>query len=438
MRPVVWSLLVGCSGGPSGGTLRTPATSAASAFDIEIPAGYRLELVAEQLEHPSGIAFGDKRTFAIESGAALSAPRLVELVDGKVRELAAGDHAPWNGIAYRDGALYVAEGGQRDGGRILRFDLEGDHVAKQTVLVDDLPSLGDHHTTGPVVASDDWVYFGQGTATNAGVAGPDLRAIHDIPCRDVTLTGTNFDGTGAYLPYGTPSQAGQVIKGALPCNGAIMRVRTTGGPVELVAWGFRNPFGLALDNGALYVTDNGYDERGSRPVYGSADVLWHVEMSHWYGWPDYSEARPLTAAFYSKGPGKPRGFVLARHPEQPQQPRAYLPVHASAEGLDFAHGDAFGFPGSAFIAQFGATGGDPVGFDVVRVDPKTGDITEFARNKGDRNGPASLAHLRGLERPVSVHFDPSGTALYVVDYGAVDATESGRIWRIVTEAHDAE
>jgi glucose/arabinose dehydrogenase len=386
------------------------------------------------------------------------------------RELASGDHVPWNGVAYHDHALYVAEGGERDGGRIVRFDLDGDHVSKQTVLVDNLPSLGDHHTNGPVVASDGWVYFGQGTATNAGVVGPDNqqfgwlarnRDFHDTPCRDVTLTGVNFTSddplgqakvtTGAYLPYGTPSERGQVIKGQVPCNGAVMRVKTTGGPIELVAWGFRNPFGLALDRGTLYVTDNGYDMRGSRPVFGAADVLWKVEMSHWYGWPDYSEGRPLTASFYSEGGGKPAGFLLAQHPETPPEPAAYFPVHSSADGLDFSHGEAFGYPGWAFVALFGdmaPTAGKvlgPVGFDIMRVDPATGDLAEFARNRGDKPGPASQKHQRGFERPVAVRFDPSGAALYVVDFGVIRMTdhgaeperESGRIWKIVKEARYA-
>jgi len=387
-------------------------------FDIDVPDGYRIELVTDKLTHPTGIAFGDKgRIFVIESEG-----RLLELTPRGPSPLATGDHAPWTGIAYRDGALYIAEGGARDGGRLVRFDLPD---ARQTVLVDNLPSQGDHHTTGPVVASDGWVYFGQGTATNAGIAERDQPA--DIPCRDVTLAGTNFDGTGAFLPFGTPSEQGQVIKGQLPCSGAIMRVKTTGGPLELVAWGFRNPAGLALDNGALYATDNGYETRGSRPVFGSADVLWKVEMSHWYGWPDYSEGRPLTAAFYAEGDGKPRGFLLADHPERPRAPRAYLPVRSSADGLDFAHGEAFGFPGAAFIAL----SGDLVGFDVVRVDPRTGDIVEFAKNHGDRPGPASRKKQRGFERPVAVRFDPAGTALYVVDDG-------GRIWKITREAQYAD
>jgi hypothetical protein len=47
--------------------------------------------------------------------------------------------------------------------------------------------------------------------------------------------------------------------------------------LELVAWGFRNPFGLAFaSGGALFVTDNGYDDRGSRAVWGTGDYLWDV------------------------------------------------------------------------------------------------------------------------------------------------------------------
>src|SRR5205823_11872388 len=101
-----------------------------------------------------------------------------------------------------------------------------------------------------------------------GVVGPDnldfgwLKRhpqLCDIPPVDVTLTGQNFVSddvlhpgsgnkvvTGAFVPYGTPTTPGQVIPGRLPCNGAILRIPLGGGPVELVAWGFRNPFGLAF------------------------------------------------------------------------------------------------------------------------------------------------------------------------------------------------
>ena len=48
----------------------------------------------------------------------------------------------------------------------------------------------------------------------------------------------------------------------------------TGGAPQLVTWGFRNPFGFSFaPDGRLYVTDNGYDVRGSRPVFGAGDLL---------------------------------------------------------------------------------------------------------------------------------------------------------------------
>ena len=65
----------------------------------------------------------------------------------------------------------------------------------------------------------------------------------------------------------------------------------------------------------------------------------------------------------------------------------------------------------------------PVGFKVVRVDVQTGVIHEFAANKGKKTGPASATGNGGLERPVAARFDPSGKALYVVDFGILKETE---------------
>src|SRR5437764_647781 len=72
------------------------------------------------------------------------------------------DNGPWTGVIYHRGAFYVAEGGELRGGAILRITPEGD-IRR---VVSGLPSLGDHHTDGPVVGPDGWLYFGQGTATN--------------------------------------------------------------------------------------------------------------------------------------------------------------------------------------------------------------------------------------------------------------------------------
>jgi glucose/arabinose dehydrogenase len=133
-------------------------------------------------------------------------------------------------------------------------------------------------------------------------------------------------------------------------------------------------------------------------------------------------------------PGKPTPvLLLASHPAVPPEPAAILDVHASANGFDFSRSDAFGHRGQAFIALFGdqsPTSGKvlaPVGFKVVRVDVTTGVIEDFAVNAGGINGPASRIGGRGFERPVAVRFDPSGGALYVVDFGVMTVGQGGKI-----------
>ena len=253
-----------------------------------------------------------------------------------------------------------------DGGRILRITREG----AITPIVENLPSTGDHHTNGAIVGPDGAIYFGQGTATNSGVVGEDnfqfgwlkrKSDFHDTPCHDITLTGRNFESnnplkpgdkasTGAYSSFATSSTNGQVISGRVPCNGAVMRVRADGGDTQLVAWGFRNPFGLAFSpDGRLFVTDNGYDDRGSRPVWGAGDLLWAVKEGAWYGWPDYSGDHALTENQFKQVPP-----VLATHPNTPPKPVATFGVHSSSDGFDFSKNAAFA-PGASTRIRSGST-----------------------------------------------------------------------------------
>jgi glucose/arabinose dehydrogenase len=429
------------------------------AADVAVPPGYRIERVAEGLDFPTGVAFDERgRPHVVESGYAYgeiwTTPRLLRIeADGRAVVVAqGGSNGPWNGVAFHAGAFFVAEGGTREGGRILRIGPDG----RQRVLAEGLPSLGDHHTNGPAIGPDGFVYFGQGTATNAGVVGEDNAEFgwlerhpefHDVPCGAVTLTGENFRAggreTGAFSAFGAPTARGQVVAGALPCSGAVLRVRRDGGALELVAWGFRNPFGLAFaPDGTLFVSDNAYDARGSRPVHGAGDLLWRVEAGRWYGWPDYHGARRLDDGDHYDPPGAPRPRpLLAAPPGAPPEPVAVLGVHSSANGFDFARSEGFGHAGDAFVALFGdmAPGVGktlaPVGFSVVRVEVASGVVHDFAVNRGA--GPASRLGGGGLERPVAVRFSPSGDALYVVDFGVMTTGErpsprlgTGVLWRI--------
>jgi glucose/arabinose dehydrogenase len=441
--------------------------------DIALPAGYRIEPVVTGLTFPTAVTFDELgRPFVLEAGYSYgevwTAPRLLQVGPGGQLSVVVtgGDNGPWTGVVFHDGDFYIAEGGERGGGRILRVTPAG----QIRVVVQNLPSLGDHHTNGPVVGPDGWLYFGQGTATNSGVVGEDNAAVgwlkrqakfHDTPCRDIQLTGENFISgnplasdtnetvtTGAFSAFGIPSAAGQVIRGEVLCNGAVMRVPLRGGKPELVAWGFRNPFGLAFSpSGQLYVTDNSYDVRGSRPVFGTGDLLWRVQSGAWYGWPDFHGALPLDKGNRFRPPGKTKPTqLLAEHPNTPPTPVAVFDVHSSSNGFDFSTHKGFGHVGQAFVAQFGdmAPGVGkvlaPVGFKVVRVDTETGVIEDFAVNKGKTNGPSSWLHTGGLERPVAARFSPSGETLYVVDFGVMLVTEkpvpqkhTGVLWRITKD-----
>lgn len=424
--------------------------------DIELPPGYAIAPVATGLTFPTGIAFDDLgRPHVVEAGYGpvdtWDEPRLLRIEPKRQIVVAQGQrNGPWNGVVFGDGKFYVAEGGLLKGGRLLQIGRDG----KVKMMAHSLPTRGDHQTTGPAIGPDGAVYFGVGTATNAGVVGPDnflagwlprFPLVHDVPCRDTALTGRNFasadvlgaDGrevqTGAFRPFGQASLAGEYATGRVPCSGSLMRV-TAEGDVELVASGLRNPFGLAFSpDGKLFVTNQGYEPRGSRATKAAGDHLWQVRGGAWYGWPDLGAQ------------GEPAGEALLSHPPGAvPEPAAFLGAQSSPGGLDFSTSGYFGHVGEAFVALAGdrtapANGKrarEVTGFKVVRVNVGNGRVEDFAVNRA--KGPASKTGGGGLERPTAVRFAQHGQALYVVDYGVVLVNENGRyaqrgtgvIWRI--------
>lgn len=440
--------------------------------DVKVPEGYRIEAVARGFTFPTSVLTDDQnRLYVVEAGYSYGerydTPRLVRVEpDGKHTVIAEGDRdsAPWTGAAFHQGAFIVSAGGNP--GRILRVTMDG----KISQLLGGIPSKGDHHTNHPVVGPDGWIYFGQGAITNSGVVGMDnvlfgwllkTPELHDIPGMDITLAGENFTTpnplsrvnpadkatTGAFMPFGKASTKGQVVKAGLPCHSSIMRMRPDGTSLQLVAWGIRNPFGLGFSpDGRLFATDNQFDARGSRPIENAPDLFVEVKRGVWYGFPDYVGNVPVTDPRFKPANGPQPKFLLAKHPNVPPKPAADLGAHTASHGFDFSRKASFGYAGQAFVAQFGdaapATGqvDSPKGFKVVRVDPATGKVEDFLSNKAGQ-GPASKIGGGGLERPIDVHFDRPGEAMYVLDFGIMTMPalpnprkDSGVLWRVTRAA----
>jgi glucose/arabinose dehydrogenase len=438
------------------------------AADILLPEGYVAELVASGFRTPVHCTFDDDGTcYVFESGYKITGPPRILEVDLRSGQWETFFELPeehWvqtgavTGGCWHDGYLYF---GNTD--RLSRLGRDG----RVEDVVTGLPGRGDHQTNYPVVGPDGKLYFTVGTETNTGVVGPDnfnnewLRHFPDacdVPGQNIELVGTNFESqdirldgrltdrvsTGAFVPYGTPTEPGQVIEGDVKCSGSVLRCNPDGTELELVAWGLRNPYGKAFHpDGRLFVTDHGIDERGHRQIHGDVDDFYEINDGAWYGWPDFAAGVRLDDPLWGRR-GRGRPPVIANPPDpNPPKPLATFDPHTGANGFDFCRDPAFGFEGDAFVALFGDLGPNTTrmamqaGYKVVRVDVRTGEVQDFAVNK--IAGPASKLPHRGFERPSHCQFGPDG-ALYVVDWGQIKIAPevrgvrmkegTGALWRI--------
>src|SRR5262245_7330968 len=197
-------------------------SAAAEAGDISLPPGFRIAVYAADVPNARQMALGPPGVVFVGSRSEGKVYAVVDR-DGDQRSdqvfvLARGLNQP-SGVAFRDGALYVAAVN-----RILRFpDVARDlaRPPKPDVVSDAYPS-DTHHG---------WKFI---------AFGPDGKL---------------------YVPVGAPCN---VCLPPGPLHAAITRLEVAGGRPEVIARGVRNSVGFDFDpaTGDLWFTDNGRDWMG--------------------------------------------------------------------------------------------------------------------------------------------------------------------------------
>jgi hypothetical protein len=396
------------------------------------PVSPTLERIASGLHFPTSLAFDDAGALWIaESGLPFDgAPAGGRVLRGST-VVAAGLRPPVNGLCWHDGGWIVSEGGRP--GRISRLTTDG----VRTTLVDDLPNFGDYQTS-MVVVRDAKLYFSQGAATNMGVVGPDSYDLGwlgklpdgaDLPGLDIVVGDATFDSpdprtpdrrvaTGAFAPFGT-TPGERRIEGRVPCTAAVLRCNLDGSKLELYAWGLRNAFGLiVLADGRLLATEQGADERGSRPIGNAPDLLFEVRAGYWYGFPDFVGGTPVGDPRLAPRLGPAPAPVLRNHAELPPLaiPLLEFPVNTAATKLAQLPADAPRFAGQLLVCLFGderpiaGPPGPKVGRSLARIDLATRTLHPVA--------------LGPLHRPIDVRVHDG--FVYLLDFGAFEMAP-GRI-----------
>src|SRR5918996_2536705 len=445
----------------------TSGDNAPRTDNFKLISGYTIEPVIWNLTLPSSITFDNENNMYIAEagfvyGGLIPTPRILKVDNqsGTISVLVDRNlNGPITDIEFYNGKLYVSHRG------IIST------VELQTGLVKDiivgLPSIGDHHNNQIAIGGpDNRIYFGQGEATNSGIVGEDnfklgwskvAPTVHDIPAKNITLTGQNFvtknpltaessdnATTGAFVPFGTPTHPGQVILGDIKCNGCILSANLDGTDLKMMGWGFRSAYGIAFspegNKTKLLITANGADERGSRPIANDTEKVYGIDISNslqlgrFFGWPDFfGNALPVTDPIFQshRSAGKPLEFLMQNHPPV-EKPLVELDVGAALAQIDFSHSssknnnntDKFGLGYMAFIAEFGIMAPithlpgsirnqgerDMIGQKVVMLDLQNKNYSDFI----------SLKTPDASFRPVGIAFNPNEDALYIASIGKVE------------------
>lgn len=289
---------------------------------LHLPAGFKVSIFAQNLPNARSLALGDKGVVFVGTGSAGSVYALEDKDnDGfadKSYTIATDLFMP-NGVAFKDGSLYVAEIN-----RIIRFDHITDHLIKPpllpVVLYDKLPS-DKHHG---------WKYLR---------FGPDGKL---------------------YSAIGAPCN---ICKPDKP-YASLFRMNANGSQFEIMAEGIRNSVGFDWqpETNILFFNEHGRDHLG--------DDLPPDELNQWsksgehFGYPYCHAGEILDPEF---GAGKNCKDYIA--------PVWKYKAHNAPLGMRFYRGKQFPseFKNQLFVAQHGSWNRTkPDGYRIALVRFKNG------------------------------------------------------------------
>ncbi len=284
-----------------------------------LPTGFKIGFFATDVPNARSLALGTNGTVFVGSRSAKKVYALVDADKDGVAEkkyiIAEGLNSP-NGVAFHNGALYIAEISRIS--RIDNIESTLENPAKPTVVFDSLPDKTHHG----------WKYI---------AFGPDGKL---------------------YVPVGAP------------CNicddgerdtrfASITRMNADGSGFEVFASGVRNTVGFTWhpQSGEMWFTDNGRDMLGDDVPNDELNMA--SQPGQHFGYP-YCHAGTIKDPELNKGKDCAQ-FV---------QPAAKLQAHTAALGLKFIGGTMFPaeYRNQIIIAEHGSWNrSTPIGYRLMLV-----------------------------------------------------------------------
>ncbi len=341
---------------------------------LNLPPGFAISFFADEVDNARSLALGDQGTVFVGNRKGKNVYALVDADNDGIAEkkytIASGMNTP-NGVAFHNGALYIAEIDKI--WRIDNIESTLENPAKPVLVSDSFPSKTHHG----------WKYI---------AFGPDGKL---------------------YIPVGAPCNI---------CNdsekdarfASITRMNADGTGLEVYTHGVRNTVGFTWhpQTGELWFTDNGRDMMGDDIPPDELNIA--TAKDEHFGYP-YCHAGNIPDPEFGSG----------RDCSEFKAPAANLTPHGAALGIKFNTGSMFPekYRQQVLIAEHGSWNRSvPIGYRVMLASIEGNAVTSYEpfidgwlENGKTWGRPVDLLFLKDGSMLIS---DDHANAVYRVTYSA--------------------